>query len=416
MSTFRFLHAADIHLDSPLRGLSVYEGLPAERLRRATRDAFDNLVQAALSEQVDFLVIAGDLFDGDWRDMSTGLYFARAMGRLAEAGVRVFILKGNHDADSAVTKSLPLPETVKVFGSRTPETFDWPELGVALHGQSFPTVQVREDLTGSYPPFLPGRFNIGVLHTALGGYAQHETYAPCTVQGLSAKGYDYWALGHVHERQVLCDDPWIVFPGNLQGRHARETGAKGATLVEVTDGHVAAVRSLNLDVLRWMRVSVDCSGASTLDEVHGRVRKALANARREIAGDGAAVARVILIGDTVTASALSDRRALLREEIRSIAQASEDLWIEKVILETRVPIQGATAGAEEEIAALLDEAMEDPALVNGLASDLKPFLDAVPADACESDGLQAAARAERWSELLTTASTALRERLARGGV
>src|ERR1700742_1742692 len=105
MPTFRFLHAADIHLDSPLRGLSSYEGLPADRIRRATRDAFENLIQAAIAEQVDFLVIAGDLFDGDWRDMSTGLYFARAMGRLADAGVRVFILKGNHDADSAVTKS-----------------------------------------------------------------------------------------------------------------------------------------------------------------------------------------------------------------------------------------------------------------------------------------------------------------------
>lgn len=413
MSTFRFLHAADIHLDSPLRGLSAYEGLPAERLRRATRDAFDNLVQAALTERVDFLVIAGDLFDGDWRDMSTGLYFARAMGRLAEAGVRTFILKGNHDADSAVTKSLPLPEAVKIFGSRAAETFDWPELGVALHGRSFPTAQVREDLAAAYPPAVAGRFNIGVLHTALGGYAQHETYAPCTVQGLAAKGYDYWALGHVHERQVLAQDPWIVFPGNLQGRHVRETGPKGATLVDVVDGQVAAACGLELDVLRWMRVEVDCGGADGLDVVHGRIGEALAAARREIAGDGAAVARVVLTGETATAAALSDRRALLRDEVRAIAQAMADLWIEKVVVETRPLIQTRGAAAED-VAALLDEAIADPALPDLLAADLKPFLNAAPADACEAGGLQAAARQGDWSALLQTAAEALRERLTRG--
>src|SRR5262245_49416397 len=151
MSNFRFIHAADVHLDSPLTGLSRYDGLPTERLRRATRDAFDNLVEAAIRERVDFLVVAGDLFDGEWRDMSTGLYFARAMGRLCGAGVRVFVLKGNHDAESAVTRSLPWPEAVKVFGSRRPETVDWPELGVALHGQSFPTKSVEHDLSAQYP-------------------------------------------------------------------------------------------------------------------------------------------------------------------------------------------------------------------------------------------------------------------------
>lgn len=149
-SGFRFLHAADIHLDSPLTGLSRYEGLPAERLRRATRDAFDNLIDAAITEAVDFVIIAGDLFDGDWRDMSTGLYFARAMGRLNDHGIRVVVLKGNHDAESLVTKSLPWPPNVTVFGSREPQTIDLAELGVALHGQSFATGAVVEDLSAGY--------------------------------------------------------------------------------------------------------------------------------------------------------------------------------------------------------------------------------------------------------------------------
>lgn len=130
--------------------MSRYEGLPADQLRRATRDAFDNLIEAAIREAVDFLIIAGDLFDGDWKDMSTGLYFARAMGRLNEADIRVFILKGNHDAESLVTKSLPWPNNVAVFSSRKPETVDLPELGVALHGQSFATGAVLEDLSANY--------------------------------------------------------------------------------------------------------------------------------------------------------------------------------------------------------------------------------------------------------------------------
>lgn len=413
MTRFRFLHAADIHLDSPLKGLSRYEGLPADRLRRATRDAFDNLIQATLNENVDFLIIAGDLFDGDWKDMATGLYFARALGRLAEAGIPAFVLKGNHDADSTVTKSLPLPETVKVFGSRRAVTFELPDLKVALHGRSFPTTHVHEDLTEAYPPPVAGAFNIGVLHTSIGGYAQHAPYAPCTVPGLAAKGYDYWALGHVHERQVVSEDPWIVFPGNLQGRHARETGAKGATLVEVNDGVVDA-RHLTLDVVRWVRVEVDCAGVASSEEAHGRIRDALASSWSEIPDECSAVARVVLIGETAICGALSDRQALLRDEVRALAvHVADDLWIEKVALETTLP--AATGGGLEDAASMLDDALGDPELTAILEEDFKPFLDTLPVDTCEQGGLQEAAREKRWSDLLAVASAALRERLSAGG-
>jgi DNA repair exonuclease SbcCD nuclease subunit len=247
----------------------------------------------------------------------------------------------------------------------------------------------------------------------LGGYAQHAPYAPCTVQALASKGYDYWALGHVHEREVLSRDPWIVFPGNLQGRHARETGAKGATLVEVIDGQVASVRHLALDALRWLRVEVACDGATTVEEVQQRIREALARARAEEAEEFAAVARVILTGTSPLAPALSDRRALLRDEVRAIAQAADELWVEKVVLEVTLPVSDAE-GAVEDAASLLDEALGDPELVELLAADLKPFLDAAPAETAETGGLHEAAREKRWSELLAAASVALRERLNGG--
>ena len=235
MTSFRFLHAADIHLDSPLIGLANVEGRVAERIRTAPRAAFEALVERAIEDDVDFLVIAGDLYDGTWRDYKTGLFFAEQMGRLNQARIPVYVLHGNHDAESQITKPLVLPDNVSVFGTRKAETFRIDELNVALHGQSFREKAVIDNLVPDYPAPVDGAFNIGVLHTALGGMGDHANYAPCSVPELVAKGYDYWALGHVHQGQVLNERPHVVFPGNLQGRHVRETGPKGACLVTVDE-------------------------------------------------------------------------------------------------------------------------------------------------------------------------------------
>lgn len=174
MSSFRFLHAADIHLDSPLKGLAGQEGGAAERIRTATREAFDQLIGLAIEEQVAFLIIAGDLYDGDWRDYKTGLFFAAQMGRLNQAGIPCFLLYGNHDAESQITRRLVFPENVRAFGSRKPETITLEELDVALHGQSFRQRDVTENLALGYLEPITGAFNIGVLHTGLGGMGGHE--------------------------------------------------------------------------------------------------------------------------------------------------------------------------------------------------------------------------------------------------
>jgi exonuclease SbcD len=188
MKSFRFLHAADIHLDSPLHGLSRYDGLPVDDIRAATRTAFDNLVQHAIDEGVDFVVIAGDLFDGDWRDMATGLHFARAMGRLGQSGIPAFILAGNHDAASVISRTMPWPPNVRLFGPRRPETHRLPDFAVAIHGQSFATPAVTENLVLAYPSAEEHMFNIGMLHTALAGRQGHADYAPCGVDDLRSKG------------------------------------------------------------------------------------------------------------------------------------------------------------------------------------------------------------------------------------
>ena len=173
MTAFKFIHAADIHLDSPLRGLSRYEGVPAEDVRIATRTALGNLVDAAIEEQVAFLIIAGDLYDGDWPDFGTGLFFCAAMGRLEKAGIDVYLLYGNHDAESVLTRKLPLPANVHVFGTRKPVTFVHDATGAALHGWSYREKDTRDNLAAAYPAPLANRLNIGVLHTALGGRPPH---------------------------------------------------------------------------------------------------------------------------------------------------------------------------------------------------------------------------------------------------
>ena len=212
MTSFRFIHTADIHLDSPLIGLAGQEGSAAERIRTATREAFENLVGLALHEEVAFVIIAGDLYDGDWRDYQTGLFFVRQMGGLAAAGVPVFLLYGNHDAESQITRRLILPANVKAFSGRKPETFQLEELRVALHGQSFRQRDIADNLVPAYPEPIAGMFNIGVLHTGLGGMGGHANYAPCALDDLVNKGYDYWALGHVHQAAILHERPHVIFP------------------------------------------------------------------------------------------------------------------------------------------------------------------------------------------------------------
>jgi exonuclease SbcD len=413
MTDFRFLHAADIHLDSPLYGLSRYEGLPVDEIRGATRAAFDNLVQHAIGEAVDFVLIAGDLFDGDWRDMGTGLYFARAMGRLDQVQIPVFILAGNHDAASVVTRSLPWPLNVRVFGSKRPETHRLPDLGVAVHGQSFSTPAVTDNLVLGYPAADQNAFNIGMLHTALAGRPGHADYAPCSVDDLRSKGYDYWALGHVHAFELACTEPPVVFPGNIQGRTIRETGAKGAVIVSVEDGAVSSMERIELDVIRWMRAEVDCSEAAA-DDVPERIRSVLTQLHSENGASRPLIVRVSLTGETGATGALRDRAAGLRDDARAIAASiSADLHIEKLMVLVSEPAQPDKMMAGDDLAALIEEAGSDPALAVALKADLEKFLLAAQAALGQADEgeLRRAALNDDWPAVLRTAAPALRSRL-----
>jgi len=331
---FTFLHAADIHLDSPLKGLEEYQDAPLEQIRLAARRAFDNLVQLALDEKVAFVLLAGDLYDGDWKDYNTGIYFISRMGRLREAGIPVIMVSGNHDAASQITRSLKLPDNVTLFPHRKVGTHRLEKNGVAIHGQSFSARSVMDDLVQNYPQGDPALFNIGLLHTSLNGRPGYEPYAPCTLDALRSKGYHYWALGHVHQREVICRDPWVLFPGNIQGRHIRETGAKGCTLVSVEEGQVVNVEARELDVLRWVLCRVDPAGCDTLDSLSDLVRALFDEERVKAEGRPLAV-RLIVEGVTSLHGQLHENALQWSEEIRAVTATFGDVWIEKVVIKSR---------------------------------------------------------------------------------
>jgi len=331
-----FIHAADIHLDSPLRGLERYEGAPVEYVRGATRKAFENMVNLAIQEKVDFVLIAGDLYDGDWKDYNTGLFFASQMSRLRDAGIRVFMVRGNHDAASQITKSLRLPDNVYNLSTERPETVVLDDLGIAVHGQGFATRAVTDDLSASYPDPLDGYFNIGLLHTCADGREGHEPYAPCHLSYLISKGYDYWALGHVHNREELhTQPPWIIFPGNIQGRHANETGGKGCSLVTLRDGCVDAVQHRNLDVLRWSICRLDASDLASPDEILDRAREI---AEEEVdRSEGRLVAlRFVITGASAAHQKLRSEPERLTNNLRAVVNdaSSGEAWVEKVLIRT----------------------------------------------------------------------------------
>lgn len=368
---FRFLHAADIHLDSPLKGLEVYQDAPVDQIRGAVRRAFDNLVDLAIQEEAAFVLLAGDLFDGDWKDYNTGIYFINRMGLLREAGIQVFIVSGNHDAASQISRALHLPDNVTLFSHKKAETRILDNLNVAIHGQSFPSRIVSEDLTQNYPQGEYGLFNIGLLHTALTGRPGHEPYAPCTLDALRSKGYQYWALGHVHQREVVSREPWIIFPGNIQGRHIRETGPKGCTMVTVDEGQVLEVEHRDIDVLRWAVCRVDLNECETHEECLDRVRQSLEDELGRAESRPMAI-RLILEGVTSLHGHLHERATHWMEEFRGIAASLIEVWLEKSLLHTRKKVFPDEVSADGSPISVLIKAVEDLRLGSPRLLDLKP--------------------------------------------
>lgn len=389
MSPRKILHAADIHLDSPLQKLDRYEGAPAERIRSASRQALQNLTRLAIDQRVDLVVIAGDLYDGDWTDQNTGLAFVAEASRLVREGIPVLVIRGNHDAANQMTSSLPLPKNPDggdlLLAMDQPETRLFESLGIAVHGQSFRNRAETINLVEHYPEPLSGLFNLGLLHTGLEGNSKHAHYAPCSPSELTDKGYDYWALGHIHTRgdHGLSGGPPIVFSGNLQGRHIGESGEKGCVLVEINDRNECHHTFMPLDVLRWYECQIDVSEMTHVEEVFDAYQRWLAEQIHSCQGR-LLVTRVRLLGRSMLYQSLHRDVEHTRAELQAVgvATGSGAVWLEDLRVSVKPPVRHSVAaeleGPLESLSHVLNQLRADSEASTSIQTELKPLYKKLP--------------------------------------
>lgn len=385
---FRFVHTADIHLDSPLRSLALKDGALAERIGNASRGALTRTIDLCLAEQVDALLIAGDLYDGEQTSMKTALFLARELARLDEASIPTFIVRGNHDAMSKITAELVLPDSVKVFGARAEALTLDRQTGPAIvvHGISFREARAPESLLPRFRQPVDGAVNIGVMHTSLGGTEGHDVYAPCSLADLDASGFRYWALGHIHKRSVHAGRCTAVMPGIPQGRDINEPGTGSVSLVTVGDDQSVSVEARAVASARFDRLAVDLSGETDWAGAVGRIRQALAGVA--VGGDLHQIVRIGVGGATPLAWRLRRELDLFTAEARHLAERLGGMTVEKVDtscvpLETKArdaadPVSElariihADVFGSEGFRALAEEAAND--LTRALPNELRGFL------------------------------------------
>ncbi|MQX35427.1 metallophosphoesterase family protein [Roseospira navarrensis] len=335
---FRFVHTADIHLDSPLRSLALRDPALADLIGGATRTAFETTVTLCLDERVDALMIAGDLYDGGQTSMKTAAFLSGQLHRLEAEGIPAFIVRGNHDAESKITRELVLPASAHVFSGRAechvlPKAADGRD--VAVHGISFRDPRAPDSLLPKFKPPLPDAINIGLLHTSLGGAPGHDTYAPCSLADLAATGFEYWGLGHIHARAVhRSADPAVVMPGQPQGRDINEAGPKSVTLASITGDRAVTLSEHITAVAQFERVPVDATGLDAWRDLIDAIGSALA-AARAAARCAQLVARVEVSGVSALDWRVRVDADLLLAEAQALADRLGDTWVDSVRTDLR---------------------------------------------------------------------------------
>jgi len=418
---FRFVHSADIHLDSPLRSLALRDPELAALIGTATRAALTAIVDLCLAEQVDALILAGDLYDGEQTSMKTALFLAAEMARLHKAGIRVFIVRGNHDAASGITRELTLPDNVTVFRTKAEVIAlerDRTQAPVAIHGLSFEGRHAPDSLLPRYRPPVPGAINIGILHTSLDGSPGHSLYAPCTVADLDATGFRYWALGHIHKRAVHHGAATVVMPGMPQGRDINEAGAKSATLVTIADDGTIHLEERTTALAQFERVSLDATGIADWRALVDAVGAALGAARDKAAAPNL-VARLAITGATPLAWRMRQDADLLKGEVDQQAALAGAAFVEKLELAVTPPDLGAGTGADPlvELRRLVEgEILPSDAFALELDETWQDLRKQLPAEVRKAlDAEDAAALRARLAGLASEGAEDVLARLQAGG-
>lgn len=387
MPSFRFIHAADLHLDTPFTGMS---GLP-DRLRRhlqeSTFAALGDMVELAVSEDADFVVISGDVYDASESSLRAQLRLKEAWDKLALHGIPVYIIHGNHDPLSSSRLRLAYPPNVTVFGGSRPESVtalrrrDGQPVAV-VSGISYPTASVTDNTALMFRREANSPlYHIALLHANVDGQEGHDAYSPCSLKDLKDSGFDYWALGHIHKRQVLSESPWVVYPGNIQGRNPKETGPKGCYVVDVSDQGEALLTFRELDHVRWIELDVTIEDLTTEEAWKERVEEKLEEIREGLEGK-TGMARMTFVGRGPLHPILQNgrecadllmelqRRETLRIEGDSSPVLKSVVWPAGFKVKTGVDIDRSRLAGEDSFLGELLRLGDRTALVPGQVDDL----------------------------------------------
>ncbi|MFD3447258.1 exonuclease SbcCD subunit D [Microbacteriaceae bacterium 4G12] len=336
MRKLTFIHAADLHLDSPFKGMET--SVPPvlfERMKESTFRSFSRIVDKAIQEQVDFVVLSGDLYDAETRSLRAQVFVREQLRRLHTYHIPVYIIHGNHDHLGGSWAAIEFPDNVHVFCEPYVEKkpfYKNGELYAYIYGFSYHQKAVTENMTAQYTKDDSAIFHIGMLHGSLDGNTDHSRYAPFLLRELLEKQFDYWALGHIHKRSILSLQPPIVYPGNIQGRHRKESGEKGCYLVSLTEQEAAYTFLSTADVI-WEEAVISIEGMETVDELLQCCYETIANKRHETNG---VLLTLTFSGCGIVASHLQDVKQV--EDMIHIVSEGEEredfVWIVKWINQT----------------------------------------------------------------------------------
>ncbi len=340
--SFSFIHAADLHLGAAFAGLTRQAADLAGELERATYLALNNLVELARTERPAAVLLAGDAYNhenGSAKALLSLRDACAALGEIGEAGVRVFMVHGNHDPLTG-PELMAWPDNVHIFGSEAVASAPLIQAGETLalvHGISHGRRDVTKNLAQLFKRAPQDIFQIGLLHCQAGGVSGHLPYAPCSLEDLSRAGMDYWALGHVHKRGQICADPPAYYSGSIQGLHINEDGPKGCLAITVREGRVADVAFRPLAPVQWIKLTVSLEGADKLDDVEERVRNALDKTRKDMPPTTTGcIARLVLEGHTdLDARLRADWGPEVLERLRGWGrELSPFIWLKDLHLAT----------------------------------------------------------------------------------
>ncbi|MBV1869244.1 MAG: DNA repair exonuclease [Marinosulfonomonas sp.] len=372
----KILHTADVHLDSPLTSLALRDESLRQNIQSATRSAFVQIIDTALAENVDALLIAGDLYDGAQRSAKTAAFLTGQLERLRSAGIPIFYIKGNHDAENPITGEVALPDNVHIFDGRGGKQ-QLEGKDVWIHGVSFNGKHSPDSLLSKFDAPVPGVVNIAMLHTSLAGAAGHDNYAPCSVAELLALGFDYWALGHIHKRQVHSEGPWIVMPGIPQGRDIGEAGPKSATLLTIEDEGIA-IEEVPTSVVTFLGHSIDVSGAENDDEIRQRIRSGIHAPIEGLQAGNDAILRLTLEGRTTRHWQVLRDRDVWAETVSQIAEETGRLWVEKLDFALEAPTSVADSSATDELGQLMTQIATEEGFAAQAQAEVDDVLSQLP--------------------------------------